>query len=98
MAICPECGGDSDGRCLSCHQVERAQIIRRGPGKKSDVERATAQAYSDAADTACNAWNLLERTPHWAAMTEPFEAIWRNLKAISGDHHKRAEELECRGQ
>ena len=64
--------------------------------ERSDMERARAQAFSSAADTACNQWNLLDRTKVWCAMTGPFQAIWKNLKHISDDYHRLADEFQVR--
>jgi hypothetical protein len=61
--------------------------------RQSDMERARAQAFSSAADTACNQWNGLQRTKEWCAMSGHFQLIWKNLKNISDDYHKIADEL-----
>lgn len=63
---------------------------------QSDIERARAQAFSSAADTACNQWNGLIRTDAWCAMTGEFQLIWKNLKKISDDYHKIADELAAK--
>jgi len=72
---------------------ERIDPMLSGPFRLSDVERARAQAFSSAADTACNEWNRLKRTKNWCAMTGQFQLIWRNLKDISDDYHKIADEM-----
>jgi len=62
-------------------------------GRESVREiEARARAISEAADMACNQWNLAKRTQHWAAMTPVFKEIWDNLKGLSADEFKRADE------
>ncbi len=58
--------------------------------------RTEASAWSSAANTMCNQWNLLPRTPHWAAMTGEFQKIWESLKQESDELHKLAEKLELK--
>ena len=62
--------------------------------QQSSIERARARAFSCAADTACNAWNCLPRTKAWCEMATEFQLIWKNLKEISDDYHKIADEME----
>lgn len=61
---------------------------------KIEIARAKAEAFSSAADTACNEWNGHRRTKAWANMTPKFQKIWKNLKNISHDYHQEVKELE----
>lgn len=60
--------------------------------QQSDMSRARARAFSSAADTACNQWNCLKRDAAWCKMSTAFQEIWKNLKDISDDWHKIADE------
>lgn len=63
---------------------------------QADMERARAQGFSAAADTACNQWNGLTRDEAWCKMTGEFQLIWKNLRDIANDYHKMADELEAK--
>ena len=72
----------------------KAELARVTASHQAAIARAKAEAFSNAADTACNQWNSL---PHhrasWIRMTPAFQEIWENLKAISHDHHTYAAHL-----
>ena len=56
--------------------------------------RVRAKAISEAADIACNQWNGAKNTQSKLRMGHTFQAIWENLKNLSDDEFKRAEDVE----
>lgn len=47
-SVCPECGGDSDGKCSSCHEYEWANPLntihkQQFAAAKAEIERLTRE-------------------------------------------------------